>query len=258
MEGGSGVAEAAGTTEEVPAASLAATVWRALGASFDHHRRAILLSFTTAFAVVVTAAVLGHFRFGYSLYFFVDLNIARRPLEGALTAVSGFCFGAAGFLLLLVARQSRVPADRGRWWAASGLGALYLAMDEVLRFHEIIAYELEHRAGVEKVLGVLDLDVYVTGAYILVGLILATRMLSQVLRYPLALFPLAVALLLFIASQGVDLLPWHSMTEGQRTVFGPLEEGLKTLGSLSLLGYAWLVLDEVLATRERDAPRSAP
>jgi hypothetical protein len=179
------------------------------------------------------------------LYYFIDFRSGSGPHSGAMTVFSAFALVAAGVCTTLVAR--RVHAHAG-WsvatlaWAIGGAGGLLLAVDELIEVHEGIARRLA-RAGVPAPFGVGDRDLYVFAIYALGALFAVRGALPQLRRWGETWLPGMAAVLCFVLSSAVDAVPWESMSHAQQSFWGPAEEILKTLGTVSFAVFALLLAE---------------
>lgn len=206
-----------------------------LGYSWEQHRALLLPAWLAALTVCLLAAWAGE-----GLYFFVDFRENGRRYAGLMSLASGFYLMALAWSLVIVAHRARLRGVKPLQllgWILGAAFACYLAFDEVAQLHETLTHVLQ-RAGLPKLFGLLDQDIYVFGAYALVALaVLILLRRALVSRGDLLLPALAVAGFL-LASQGLDAIPWDSMSHGTQQVVGTAEEVLKTMGTftLALLG----------------------
>jgi hypothetical protein len=204
-------------------------------------------------AIVCTAAALvGQFRFGSSLYLYKDLKNEAGAFEGSMTVVSAFLMVVAAvysFRCSEVLRRRDARTARG----FAGFAALlvFLAMDELVMFHEWVASKLEAH-GVWKPLGI-DQDAYVFAVYGVIGAWTLFLMRGPLLRHRAAATLLVGMVACAVGSEAVDFVPWEPLSATQKTWLGPLEEGLKTMATLFGALYAHALLGAV----EREVPGNA-
>ncbi len=201
-------------------------------------------------AVACTAAALiGEFRFGSSLYLYTDIKDKPGAFQGSMSVVSAFLLVVAGVLMFRASEVLQRSGDRAARGFA-GFAALlgFLAFDELAMFHEWVAQKLDGM-HVWKPLGI-DHDIYVFAVYGAIAALAGLRMLPVILRHRRTL-TLVLAMIAFAAfSEGIDFVPWNSLTPAAQTWFGPLEEGLKTMATLSAALYAHALLDAIEQRRD--------
>lgn len=201
-----------------------------------------------SFALLGVLAWWGESSRGSSLFFFVDLSGARRPGEGAVTALSSFALAVAGALHLLAAR---VHSPRRGAWSYAAFGLFALALDELLMFHEWITRRLDALA-VPRI-GDLDRDVYVFATYALAAALVGWRLLPEWRRRPAVCAPLIVGTGLAAASQILDLVPWHQLSDAARRIWGPAEEILKSTATFCGALYSFVLLECLFAERAEES-----
>ena len=192
--------------------------------------------------VCLLATLAGALRFDDPLYFFSDVKNHPGTLQGLLTAVNGFLLVSAATCLLL-ARQ-RIDLTAGVRRALLGFAGLllFLAVDEVVMFHEWAAVVLTS-LHFPAPLGI-DRDVYIFAAYGLVGTACLVPMMAGLRRHHRARQLLFWMLGLAAASQALDFVPWDGLTPTQQSWVGPLEESFKSLAVLSVSLSSWLLLTD--------------
>ncbi len=210
--------------------------------SWQCHRELLIPAWCMALVVCVLAAQLGD-----GLYYFIDFRENGRRFAGLMSLASGFCLMGLAWSLLVVARRERScqAATRQVWgWLLGAVFACLLAFDEVAQLHEALTHALQ-RAGVPKLFGVLDQDLYIFAAYAGVVGVVWVLIRGAWISNGRLLFPALAAVGFLAGSQMVDLIPWDSMTHSTQQVVGATEEVLKTMGTftLALLGLL-LVSDE--------------
>lgn len=223
----------------------------AVSESFQQHKRLIVLNLAGLFIALVILAVVGHFKFGSTLYFYSDVGANGRFGAGAMTVVSGMCLFVSGALLISGARmqylnKSAIPAAHNGpwWWLIAGAGIIYLGFDEILMIHEYLTLKMD-QIGIPKLFG-MDQDFYIFAVYGLLAFVVFLKLMPSLARYRQAAFPLAAMLAFFALSQVVDVIPWDGLSGGQKSILGPTEEILKTMGSWSAVLYAELLLENVM------------
>lgn len=214
--------------------------WRA-------HRRLLLAAWGATLALCALAVWLGQ-----GLYYFLDFRDGGGRWAGVFSVLSAGCFALAGFGLLLVARLTlRRGAGDTAAWVFGGLGAIFLALDDLLQLHESAARVLA-RSGVPAPFG-LDRDLYVLAAYGAAALYAMRGVWPRLRVWRRAWLPGAAALLGFAGSAGVDFLPWEALSRAAQQGFGAAEEIAKTFGSVNLALFAMVLVEQAAAPR--DPPR---
>ena len=214
--------------------------------SWREHRVMMLAVWVATAGLCAWAAAVG------GLYYFQDFRTNGGPHSGAMTVISAFALVAAGIGMSLVAR--RVYARQG-WrvstlaWAIGGAGGLLLALDEITQIHEGVARRLA-RAGVPAPFGFGDRDLYVFATYGLFALFAVRGAWPQLRRWSEAWLPGAASLMFFAMSSVVDQVPWEILTRSQQGFWGPVEEILKTLGTVSFAVFGLLLAEA--AARDPD------
>jgi len=223
------------------------TIARPLRESFDAHRRFVLVSYGIAVVVCVVMAAAPYLVGFTPLFMYADIGQFQGGLAGAATALSAFFLASTGVLFVVIGRQLAIvrAERRNRWWYLIGCAFVFLALDELLMWHERLTARME-AWDVARAFGFADQDAYIFIAYGLFAALVGSRLLPTISTSRLTILPLIVAVTLFVLSTLVDLVPWSSLSRNQRGVLGPLEEGLKTLGSWSSLMYAVLLLEDVI------------
>ena len=227
-------------------------IMSAVSESYRKYRSLIALYLTVAFAAFVILAVVGELRFDSSLYFYGDLDMsAGRFGAGAMTVFSGMCLFVSGALFITrsrmeyLSRSAETPSNNNYWWwSMAGAGLIYLGFDEIIMIHEYLTWKLA-QFGVPKLFGI-DQDLYIFAVYGLAALVIGIKLIPSIIRDRGAIFPLAAMVVFFAASEVVDMIPWDSLSDIQRTILGPTEEILKTMGSWSAVLYAELALEEIM------------
>lgn len=192
----------------------------------------------------IAAALVGHYRFGDSLYLYRDVKGMTGAFQGSMTAVSGFLLVAAAVLMARAAELlHRRAAPAARSALVFALLLAFLAFDEVVMVHEWAAEKLDH-LGIPKPFGI-DQDIYVFAVYGVVAALCAIRLVPLALAHR-RLLPLLVLMVAFaFASEGADFVPWDSLSLHEQTWLGPIEEGTKTMATLCAVLWTHGLLDEV-------------
>lgn len=228
----------------------------AISASFQRHKRLIVLNLAGLFAALVLLAVVGQVRFSSTLYFYSDINADGRFGTGAMTVVSGMCLFVGGALLISSARiqhlrrAGALAAGGHRWWLLiAGAGLVFLGFDEILMIHEYLTLKMA-QFGVPKLFGI-DQDIYIFAVYGIVAFAVLFNMLPSIYEHRGAVFPLAASIVFFALTQVVDVIPWDGLSGSQKTILGPAEEIFKTMGAWSAALYAELFLESVVMSDVR-------
>jgi hypothetical protein len=214
--------------------------------SWREHRVMMLAVWVTTAGLCIWAAAVG------GLYYFQDFRTNGGPHSGAMTVISAFSLVAAGMGMSLVAR--RVYTRQG-WrvstlaWAIGGAGGLLLALDEITQIHEGVARRLA-RAGVPAPFGFGDRDLYVFATYGLFALFAVRGAWPQLRRWSETWLPGVASMMFFATSSLVDQVPWEGLTRSQQGFWGPVEEILKTLGTVSFAMFGLLLAEA--AARDPD------
>lgn len=223
----------------------------AISESFHQYKNLIVWNLAGSLVVLVLLSVVGQLKFDSSLYFYSDVGASGRFGSGAMTVVSGMCFFIGGALLVSCARlfylhRGAAPENGNahRWFALAGLGIIYLGFDDIVMVHEYLTIKMT-QIGIPKLFGI-DQDVYIFAVYGIVALVVMIKLIPSIFRYRLAVFPLAAMVAFFVLSEAVDFIPWDSLNDMQRMILGPTEEILKTMGSLSAVLYAELLLENIV------------
>lgn len=197
-------------------------------------------------AVGVLAAWVGDAIGGHPGYLFVEFR-TEGQYAGVMTAASAFFLGAGAAALLVVAALMRAAAETRRLalpWAVAGAGLLLLGADDLLMLHEIAGYRLD-RMGVPRILGV-SYDQYAVVAYGAVTLLVLGRLLESLRVHWRAVFPLAVALVMFLLAGLVDLaVPVERLGPRWQAVLGPLDQIAKSVGAFMMFAFANVMLVSV-------------
>lgn len=223
----------------------------AISESFQQHKKLIVLSLAGLFAALVLLSVVGQFRFGSTLYFYSDIGAAGTFGAGAMTVVSGMSLFVSGALLISCARLLFLHkgvmslASHSHWWfLIAGMGVIYLGSDEILMIHEYLTLKLD-QIGIPKLFGI-DQDLYIFALYGFVAFVVLLKLFPAIYRYRRAVFPLAAMIAFFALSEVVDMIPWDQLSGSQKSILGPTEEILKTMGAWSAALYAELLLESVV------------
>jgi hypothetical protein len=168
-----------------------------------------------------------------------------------MTVVSGACLAVAGVFLITIGTEASRRGLRGaRAWAIfAGIGALYLAVDEIMTIHETLGERLTD--AIPALASVVEPDVIIFAAYAIAAACIGWKLLPLVFGWPSGICFLVACVVFFGASTLLDWVPWKGLSESQRDVFWPAEEILKTLGSYMALLYARILLLSILAPSER-------
>lgn len=164
--------------------------------------------------------------YGDTGYLFREVLDPEFP-AGAITACSGGSLLWAGWNWIALGRT-----ERDRWLVGLGACLSWLALDELLQVHEGLTHWLV-AAGLPRPFG-FEQDVYVFAAY---ALAMAPCLLAAWprLRSHRAGLPLmTLALALAAVSQGMDMLPWELLSQGEQQWVGAVEESTKTLATFAL------------------------
>jgi hypothetical protein len=201
--------------------------------SWQEHWRLLCVAWAiglAACAVAVRAA---------GLYYFLDFRPkGMGPWAGSFSVLSAFMLAGCGLCLLLLARRSfRLRQSPARKLAAG---------------------------GVPRVFGLGDQDLYVFFFYGVVALFVARFSGRDLLRWNDTWLPGLLAVACAMVSLLVDLAPWEQLTPGQQSLWGPIEEVAKTLGTLNftlmgvLLVEAAARWDIAVAADAQQQSRAAP
>lgn len=221
--------------------------FRALLFTYRAHWKFLTFGYLAAAILCLVAAWDG------GLYYFLDFRAGGGRFAGLMTVASSFCLLAAGVLLMVVGREI---ARRKGWgaeavgWIAAGVGTAFLAFDELVQIHEPATRWLG-RHGIPKLFGTFDQDVYIFGFYGLSALVTARLVYPELRRQLHTWFPFLAAIGFFVASECVDMVPWLSLNASEQKLFGPLEEGLKSMGSASLLLFGILLVEAMLREKPK-------
>lgn len=219
----------------------------AAGMAEGWHAHRVLL--VTAWGATLALCALAVW-LGQGLYYFLDFRDGGGRWAGVFSVLSAGCLALAGFGLLLVARLTlRRGAGDTAAWVFGGLGAIFLALDDLLQLHESAARVLA-RAGVPAPFG-LDRDLYVLAAYGAAALYAVRGVWPRLRSWRRSWLPGMAAVLGFAASAGVDLLPWDALSPAAQQGFGAAEEIAKTLGAVSLALFAMVLVEQAAAGREQ-------
>ena len=220
--------------------------------SFQRHKKLIVLNLAGLFAALVLLSAVGQFRFGSTLYFYSDIGANGKFGAGAMTVVSGMCLFVSGAWLISSARlvflhrgSQAEAGDRPWWFLIAGLGAIFLGLDEILMVHEYLTLKMD-QFGVPKLFGI-DQDLYIFAVYGILAFVVLLKLLPSIHRHRNAIFPLAAVIAFFALSEVVDMIPWDALTGDQKTILGPTEEILKTMGAWSAALYTELLLESVVS-----------
>lgn len=230
--------------------------------AFAVHARLFVISYSGAIALCGLMAAIPYYAWGETaLYFYTDVyglrSIGGWDGSGAMTLVSGALLAGGGALVLVAAGRELLRDVRtGLLWCFAGLCGILLAFDEVFMWHESWTATAAS-LGVPKLLGIVDQDVYVFCGYGVFALLTLVALKDDLPRHKSALFPAIVAVAFFLASQILDFVPWHSLSQTQKGILGPAEEIAKTLGSFSWFLFALLRSGPSLGFSARPAVPSA-
>lgn len=222
--------------------------------SYQKHRTLIVLNLAGVLVALAILTVVGWAKFDSSLYFYGDLNIVDgRFGAGAMTVFSGMCLFISGALFITGARMQYLSRSVNQssdgnywWWLIAGAGLVYLGFDEIVMIHEYLTMKLA-QFGVPKPFGI-DQDLYIFAGYAFVACVVGIKLIPSIIRHRNAVFPLAALIVFFAASEVIDMIPWDSLSGFQKSIFGPAEEILKTMGSWSAVLYAELLLEDVMTS----------
>lgn len=224
----------------------------AVSESFQRHKKLIVLNLAGLFTALVLLSVVGQLQFGSTLYFYSDIGGNGRFGAGAMTVVSGMCLFVSGAWLisgarfLYIHRNTMPEASNRHWWfLIAGTGAIYLGLDEILMVHEYLTLKMD-QIGVPKLFGI-DQDLYIFAVYGIVAFVVLLKLFPSIYRYRNAIFPLVATIAFFALSEVVDMIPWDALTGNQKSILGPTEEILKTMGTWSAALYAELLLESIVS-----------
>jgi len=168
----------------------------------------------TAFCGV--AAKVGWDRFGDSTTYFYERFDVGHP--GVVNVVTAMGFVAAGVIGVVLAMAALQPAAIRATWIATAILLLVLALDDLLRLHNMIT------AG----------DVLARGIYWVVLVVLARR-LRPLLHHKRGAIMVVFGIAMLVASEIIDILtPGDSQTFSLHPLFSVAEESFACLGAWSL------------------------
>jgi hypothetical protein len=180
--------------------------------------------------------------------------------SGIMTAVSAFLLGAGATALFAVAAIFRRRPDTRELfmpWAVAATGLLILGADDLLMLHEVLGYKVM-TMGWPRPLG-LPYDSLAFVAYGVGTVLVLGRILESLRRYWRALFPLLLALALFVVAEAIDVfVPLDSLTHAQQAIAGPADRVAKTLGTLMMFAFSQTLLVAVATDSLPSEGRGAP
>ena len=164
-------------------------------------------------------------------YHFVEERGAVTVLSAVMLAM-GSAFALASFLVSTEARRHRA------FWLVMAAVLCFLAMDELLGFHERIGRHLHSYEALNRVTSETPLRKWNDAIVLLYGVLaipVGLYFLPSVLRFPGVLRFLVLAACLYVVHTGVD-----SLVEPPTTASSIAEESAKTLCG-AMLAFAMLV-----------------
>jgi hypothetical protein len=221
--------------------------------SFRENRRMLVPAYLAAVIVLLLLPFLSLAKFGDTLYFFVDVTMGERRFAAGTATVAGAMFLInAGIFFLFVTRlflmMQKKPsiAQNGWWWFLTGLGIIFMGLDEILTIHEYLTLKMRD-IGVPKIFGI-DQDIFIFATYGIVAVALAVKLWPSVYHYRRVIFPLVATFVFMVATEVIDMIPWESLSSVQKMILGPFEEILKTMGEWSLFLYAGMLVEEIITS----------